>query len=399
MPRAVPNKQKLTGLTVTKLQPPVKPTLVWDTLQRGLALQIQPSGYRAYKLIYRFHNRPRWFHIGAADAIALADARRIAAKLMLRVIEGQDPAAERRAERGAGTFAEMASRYVEEYAKKRNKSWQQADALVRRYLLPAWGSLVANTITRADVRAVMSKIDAPMLANQVLASASAIFTWATKQELLANNPCRGVERNATVSRERVLSDAEVPLFWQAFSEAGVPGMALRVLLLTGQRPGEVLRMRHDQITDGWWTLPGAPDAEHGWPGTKNGATHRVWLPQSVRDIIADLNYGDDFVFGQPLQRLVLSATMRNMCKRLGVPRATPHDLRRTHGSTITKLGFGREAMNRIQNHKEGGIGDVYDRHEYSDENKRVMEAVATHLLALTRGDAAAPSNVIGLRKF
>ena len=48
------------------------------------------------------------------------------------------------------------------------------------------------------MRSVMSKIGAPILANQVLASASAIFTWATKQELLANNPCRGVERNATV---------------------------------------------------------------------------------------------------------------------------------------------------------------------------------------------------------
>ena len=244
------------------------------------------------------------------------------------------------------------------------------------------------------MRSVMSKINGPILANQVLASASAIFTWATKQELLANNPCRGVERNATVSRERVLSDAEVPLFWQAFSEAGLPGMVLQVLLLTGQRPGEVTHMRHDQITDGWWTLPGAPDAEHGWPGTKNGATHRVWLPQPVRDIIAGLNYGDDsgFVFGQPL----LSATMRNICKRLAVPRATPHDLRRTHGSTITKLGFGREAMNRIQNHKEGGIASVYDRFEYSEENKRVMESTATHLLALAQGNAA-PSNVIAAK--
>jgi integrase len=202
-----------------------------------------------------------------------------------------------------------------------------------------------------------------------------------------------VERNATLSRERVLSDAEVSLFWQAFSEAGLPGMALQVLLLTGQRPGEVTHMRHDQITDGgWWTLPGPPNAEHKWPGTKNGATHRVWLPQPVRDIIAEFNYGDDSgsVFGQPL---ALSATMRTICKRLAVPRATPHDLRRTHGSTITKLGFGRDAMNRIQNHKEGGIASVYDRFEYSDENKRVMESTAAHLCALAQGNAA-PSNVV-----
>jgi hypothetical protein len=137
-------------------------------------MQIQPSGYRSYKLIYRFHNRPRWYHIGAADAIALSDARKLAAELMLRVIKGEDPAAEKRAERGTGTFAELAHRYVEEHAKKRNKSWQQGDALVRRYLLPLWGGLIANTITRSDVRAMMGKMsDAPILANQVLASASA----------------------------------------------------------------------------------------------------------------------------------------------------------------------------------------------------------------------------------
>jgi integrase len=392
VPRTAPNKQKLTTLTVTKLQPAPHPYLVWDSYQRGLALQIQPSGYRAYKLIYRHRHRPRWYHIGASDAIALADARRIAAEVMLEVIRGKDPAAERRAARETHTFAALASRYVEEHAKKKNKSWQQAARLVHRYLLPGWGNLSADVITRSDVRGAISKINGPILANQVLAAASAIFTWATKQELLANNPCRGVERNATVSRERVLIDSEVPLFWQAFSEAGLPGMALQVLLLTGQRPGEVTHMRHDQITDGWWEMPGKLDPSTGWPGTKNGATHRVWLPPPVRDIIAELNYGDDssFVFGHPL---ALSATMQNICKRLAVPRATPHDLRRTHGSTITKLGFGREAMNRIQNHKEGGIGDVYDRHEYGAENKRVMESTAAHLLALAQGNAA-PSNVI-----
>jgi hypothetical protein len=75
-PRAVPNKQKLTSLTVTKLRPTARPFLVWDSYQRGLALQIQPSGYCSFKLIYRFHNRPRWYHIGAADAIALRLRRR-----------------------------------------------------------------------------------------------------------------------------------------------------------------------------------------------------------------------------------------------------------------------------------------------------------------------------------
>ena len=130
-----------------------------------------------------------------------------------------------------------------------------------------------------------------------------MFSWATKQELLANNPCRGVERNATVSRERVLSDTEVPLFWQAFGDAGLPGMALRVLLLTGQRPGEVTRMRHDQITDGWWTLPGAPDAATPAgraPKTRGpiGCGCRTRCRKLLRNCLTSAT---NFVFGQPLE--------------------------------------------------------------------------------------------------
>ena len=45
-------------------------------------------------------------------------------------------------------------------------------------------------------------------------------------------------------------------------------------------------------------------------------------------------------------------------------------------------------MNRIQNHKEGGIASVYDRHAYAAENKRIMEAVATRIMALVNGETA-----------
>ena len=51
------------------------------------------------------------------------------------------------------------------------------------------------------------------------------------------------------------------------------------------------------------------------------------------------------------------------------------------------LKFGRAAMNRIQNHREGGIGDVYDVHDYSSENKHILEMVAAHIMALVEGRA------------
>ena len=80
--------------------------------------------------------------------------------------------------------------------------------------------------------------------------------------------------------------------------------------------------------------------------------------------------------------------MRDICAGLGVKeKVTPHDLRRTFSTTVTSLAFGRDAMNRVTNHKEGGIASVYDRHKYRPENKKIMEAVAAHILRLRRARA------------
>jgi hypothetical protein len=78
---------------------------------------------------------------------------------MYAVAKGEDPQAEKRARRSAGTFAELAERYVEDYAKRRNKSWRQADKLVRRYLLPTWAKLEAKAINRSDVRLTIGRIN------------------------------------------------------------------------------------------------------------------------------------------------------------------------------------------------------------------------------------------------
>ena len=347
MPKAK-NKIALTELTVRKVKAEGHAVNIWDTKQPGLLLRVQTSGHRSFKFVYSLRSRARWYHIGQ---VGLADARRIAAKLRLAVAEGRDPLAERRAERGNLTFAELAERYVDQYAKKRNKSWRQADYLIRTNSLPHWSSLDARSITRADVRALMAKIGAAVTANQTVAACSAVFNWAVKQELITVNPCKGVERNPTTSRERILAESEIPIFWSAFDSQGlVRSAALKVILLTGQRPGEVAHMRKEHIKDGWWELPGQPVPDLGWPGTKNAQTHRVWLPQRARSIMAELdddNNDDDsnnvtgFVFATEHGSAIanLGAAMRNVCKKIGAERATPHDLRRTHGTMITRLGL------------------------------------------------------------
>jgi integrase len=389
MPRRAHRKLNLTELYVRKLRPEAAAFVVWDTRQHGLALRVQPTGNRAWKAIYSRHGRPRWLHLGNADAIGLSDARTLAAEAMLAVARGNDPAAEKKAERSKGTFEELATRYVEEHAKRVNKSWRQADALVRRHALPRWGKLQANSISRSDIKTMMASIEAPIVANQTLAAVSAIFTWAVREEVLAANPCKLVARNATRSRERVLADSEIPQFWASFGDAGlIVGSALRTILLTGQRPGEVAHMRREHIVDGWWTMPGEPVLSLGWPGTKNAQAHRVWLPAPVQALLAEM--GDataGFVFAGPRGAAVkgLDEAMREVCTKLSVERATPHDLRRTFSTTVTGLGFGRDALNRVTNHKEGGIASVYDRHGYGEENKRVMEAVAARIMSLVEG--------------
>ena len=126
-------------------------------------------------------------------------------------------------------------------------------------------------------------------------------------------------------------------------------------------------MRREHLVDGWWQMPGEPVPSLGWPGTKNGDSHRIWLPAPVRDIIGSGATG--FVFpgqhGKPVTGL--DDAMRKICVRLGVTdKATPHDLRRTFSSTVTGLGFGRPAMHRLTNHRQGDdIGDIYDRNDYS----------------------------------
>jgi integrase len=338
-PASPPNRRNISEIFVRKVKPQDRPFCVWDSRQRGFALMVQPTGHKAWKCVYSRNGAPRWLHIGDASAIGLADARRLAARAMLEAAEGKDPVADRKAQRTQGAFAELAARYVETYAKRKNKSWQQAERLLRRNVLPYWGKLKAADITRVDVKAMMARIEAPVLANQTLAAASAIFAWAIREDILKANPCAKVERNEVRSRERVLSDGELPRFWAAFGAAGlVKSSALKIILLTGQRPGEVAHMRSEHIVDGWWELPGAPIPQLGWPGTKNGASHRVWLPAPALALLAELDVKSaGFVWRRPVSGL--DEAMRKVCSSLGVERATPHDLRRTHGSAITRYGL------------------------------------------------------------
>ena len=143
-------------------------------------------------------------------------------------------------------------------------------------------------------------------------------------------------------------------------------------------------MQRDHIADAWWQMPGKPQG--AWPGTKNGRDHRVWLSEPAQALIeshlAERGYKS-------------RALLNGLVAEYKIERATPHDLRRTCLTTITRLGFGRDAMDRIANHKTRAVTDVYDRHGYADEDKQIMAAVARQVLSLV--EESGPTNVVALR--
>jgi integrase len=386
-----PNRVKLTKEYIRLVQPPAKRyALHWDTHTHGLVLKVERTGHKSYKMLYRFAGRQRWYDIKRADEIDLDDARKKTRKLMALIADGVDPQSEKMAGRGVGTFEQIATRYLKEYAQVRNKSWKQADDLVKRFAIPQWGTMSIKAIGKIEVRNLIGQIKSASVANQTLAAVSAVFSWAVKQDIIKENPCKGIQQHKMKSRARVPTEIEIAQIageiWGAdiwgHHHEWIPGSALLVLLLTGQRPGEVCNMRLEHITeDGWWNLPG--EKTDSWPGTKNGQNHRVWLPTDARKVIEKLSAGRTHGYVFRGVKTGLDRTMRWVCGEYAIePKITPHDFRRFHGTTITKLQFGRVAMNRIQNHQSHEIADVYDRHAYEDEDKKIMETVAKHIMGI-----------------
>ena len=72
MVRAAAFKRKLNALTVQRAKPRTRAYLMWDTLARGLALRVQPTGRKSFCVIYRSHGRPRWLHLGDASVLPVA---------------------------------------------------------------------------------------------------------------------------------------------------------------------------------------------------------------------------------------------------------------------------------------------------------------------------------------
>ena len=182
----------------------------------------------------------------------------------------------------------------------------------------------------------MIRIDAPIVANQTLAAASAIFSWAIRQEILTVNPCKLVDRNPTTDRERVLSDDRGRA---AVGEAR-PGAEAD----PAHRPAARRSRGHAARSHRRGLVADAGQAA----GRLAGHQERTRSPGRALRARAGADRAPPRREGGSNKS---SNLLRKLVAELKIERATPHDLRRTCLTWITRLGFGRDAMDRVANHK------------------------------------------------
>jgi integrase len=299
-----------------------------------------------------------------------------------------------------------------------------ADDLDRAAVVSA---LDALTRRRARERAVAAnRRKGAAITGRTAAYGRAAFAWAVKRGMVQSNPFSDLPLSkASVKRERVLSNDEIAEIWRASGTAPSPfGAIVRLLILTGQRRGEVAGMAWNEISDDMATWTMACDR------TKNGVAHIVPLSGPARFLLDDRlpdnadeaqrvliqlrgsgtlalpgAVGTTFRNWSQAKQALDRAIMEVRAKAAGAFGATPapvvpwtlHDLRRTVATGLQRLGVRLEVTEAILNHISGsraGIAGVYQRHDWAAEKRAALDAWAAHLMAIVEGRAASPNVVV-----
>lgn len=172
-----------------------------------------------------------------------------------------------------------------------------------------------------------------------------------------------------------MSPEELKRVWLAADgDQSWTGHAVKMMVLTAQRVGELRKMRWQDIDweEAWWVIP----AEH----SKNGLSHRVPLTPSAIKLLSELHrkrQDNEWVFprlggGGPVQNI--QKLMGRIRKRGGLEDFQARDIRRSVASQIASMGTQRIVISKILNHVETGITAVYERHSYDQEKRQALDA-------------------------
>ena len=430
-----------------------KDRLVFDAEQRGLAVRVTASGGRTYLCQYTLHGHKWRVPLGACAAVTLSKAREAAAAVMGDVAKGRNPAAERKdaaaAERVRRTRNRLTLRVLIDDWNRLHLAGQRPSyaAEAVRALHYAFADHLDDAAEDLDRAAVVRALDAltrrrsrtagngglkpkgAAMIGRTAAYGRAAFAWAVKRGALRINPFADLPIAKSIAkRERVLSDTEIADIWRAATDTTAPyGAIVRLLILTGQRRGEVAGMAWNEISEDLvtWTLPGER--------TKNGEAHMVPLSALARDLLKALlsedaneakqipreqrasgalvmpgTVGAPFAGWSKAKRTLDKAIMDARGRAAATAGTSPaalvpwsvHDLRRTVATGLQRLGVRLEVTESILNHisgSRGGIAGVYQRHDWAAEKRAALDAWAAHVISILEGRVAG-DNVVTLAR-
>lgn len=395
----------LTDLQIKRLRPKGARYEVTDG--KGLCIRVKPTGDKAWFYRYRFDGKLRIMTLGQFPGISLAEARKRHAEAMQKLQGGTDPGLEAKAARAkrkaAPTFKDLLDEFTEMELKDK-PTGSERRRLVAKDALPKWKNRPVASITRRDAVLLIDGIRkrAPIGANRVQGVLVRMFNFASERGIIEFSPLAGMRRGKEKPRARVLTDDEIKSFWNALSFERedidiyrLTKLALKAILLTGQRPGEVAGMAWKELEGDFWNIP----AER----MKGKEPQRVPINPMLREIIDEArNYSHDcpFVFrsSHDNKKHVTVGAIANSIRRHSAEmkidaRFTPHDLRRTLRTRLAELGVSDVVAERVLGHKLQGILGVYNRHSY-DVEKRQALAMWERRLSAILGHPDTPSNVL-----
>ena len=286
--------------------------------------------------------------------------------------------------------------------------------ILTTHLMPEIGDMPFGSFVKRDMIDALENIQdasSAKMAERVRIYATCMFNWAHSEDLIDTPPTFGLKaRTKKIERQRVLSPDEIRAIWRAadaYRAESSYGDFIKLLFLTGQRRTEIATMRRSEVCvdQSVYTIPDDRN--------KSGRTHEVPLsPQSLRIISPRLADEYEHLFpasaaryaGQNSPDLIKrdkpmsgwSKMKKQLDQASGVTDWHLHDIRRTVGTNLSKLGVPRLTTSRILNHTDGGVTSIYDRHSYFEEKRDALELWARHLDTILTPDGG--ENVVPLRQ-
>ena len=346
---------KLTKRTVDALEVETADALFWDREMAGFGVRVHATGRKTYVVQSRGPRGPKRVTLGRHGEMSCEEARKQAALVIDRIKRGKDPSSSPPA--AEPTLSILAERFMRAHVKQHCRPSTAAGyrALLEKHLLPELGTTPVIGIGRAEVAALHHRLRGmPARANAAVDLLSQMFALAEAWEMVppGRNPCRGFRRYRTKKRERFLSGEEYRRLGRALRDLEAEGKAwpsamaaIRLLVLTGCRRDEILKLRWDDVdrTAGELRLI---DAKTG--------PRMVPLTTPVREVLDAIprRPGVPWVFaGRQGGRLSnLYQYWEPVRARAGLGDVRIHDLRHSYASRALALGESLSAIGKLLGH-------------------------------------------------